>query len=557
MQLNILDILLLFYAAYNLIRLISTPHVPVFNNRIIELVFLLLFYFGIKYVLLDSSGTKTTPALIVITGFLLAGFLQSMLGIFQAHNLFGYYSNYFLTTGTFGNPSYYSGFLTSVFPFAAGIYLLTMPKSIGEKFIKYAALFCSTAILMALPLTKIRGDWAACMFGLFYILYHKYELGKYLIITSRKIAIGLGSIALICLLFYGLYNIRPDSAFGRLLIWKVSAKIINDYPVLGAGFNRYSQIYNNYQAEYFAEKERSEFEKKVADNVRHSHNEFIQHYAELGIIGFLLLISILYTAIIRSKPPFEKNGFGNYPRGILIPVKASIIAISISAFFAFPFQILPNLLNFILLLGIVSSGGYSNAVLRFTFNKPAVRVIAIVSIIITVLLTVKFIEEYEANKKWKTAFNLSSMMIYDKAISVYQEIFPLLSNEPDFILNYGGTLSLAGRHEEAVKILEEGKNICSASSLYISLGNSYKELGDFAHAEKYYTIASYMIPNRFYPKYLLVKLYEKIGNIKNTTRLAKEIISAKPKIPTPAVFEIKNEMKQLLKTYQQKAENQP
>ncbi|MBL1212909.1 MAG: hypothetical protein HND52_06090 [Ignavibacteriae bacterium] len=547
LKLNILDILILGYVAYSIIRLFFTPYVPIINDRIIVLVFLTLFYFCIKFVSLKPNLKSITPISILIISFFIIGTLQAIIGIFQAHNLFGFYSHYFLTTGTFGNPSYYSGFLTPIFPLAFGLYIFTEPKSLNEKIIKYTSLICFLSILFALPLTKIRGDWVAILIATVFILFYKYNLKKYFHSFTKKFVLVIVSFILVLSLFYGLYNIRPDSAFGRLLIWKVSSEMVKENPVFGIGFGRYSQVYNNYQANYFAEKERTEYEKYVADNVRHAHNEYIQHFAELGIVGLLLLIAIIYTSIFKSKIIINKNYSPSVQSGFLIPLKAAAIAISISAFFAFPFQIISNQINFILLLGIISALGFKHNITTSSINVRAAKIIGALGLIITSWFTVELYEKFEANKKWGIAYYFSSIRIYENAIENYESIYSVLQHDPEYLLNYGGTLSLAGRNTEAIDILEKCKKKSSASNLYILLANSYKELKNFKLAEINYLHASTILPSRLYPKYLLAKLYKVSNDEVKFSRIAFDIINSDAKFHSIAEKQIKNEIKSLLK----------
>ena len=61
--------------------------------------------------------------------------------------------------------------------------------------------------------------------------------------------------------------------------------------------------------------------------------------------------------------------------------------------------------------------------------------------------------------------------------------------------------------------------------------------------------ASHMIPSRFYPKYLLVKLYDETGQHEKAIATAREIMNKKEKIPSTAIEEIKGEIKVLLEKY--------
>ena len=120
---NILDISLVAFYLYNLVRLVFTVEVPFYNTRIIQFTLLILLYFIFKNYFKNFRLDKITNAFFILIAFLVAGLLQAIIGLFQAHNLFGYYSGYFLAFGTFGNPAPYTGFIISVLPFSLGLYL--------------------------------------------------------------------------------------------------------------------------------------------------------------------------------------------------------------------------------------------------------------------------------------------------------------------------------------------------------------------------------------------------------------------------------------------------
>ena len=66
-------------------------------------------------------------------------------------------------------------------------------------------------------------------------------------------------------------------------------------------------------------------------------------------------------------------------------------------------------------------------------------------------------------------------------------------------------------------------------------------------AEKAYLKAWYMSPDRFYPKYLLAKLYDETGQKQKAIATAKELLAKKAKIESAAIKEIIIEMRQLVR----------
>ena len=550
-SLNKLDFALLIFYGYSLIRLLFTEQVPLYNARIISFTFLIILYFIFKKIFFNHSKEKPNYAIyFILISYLTAGLLQGLIGLFQTYEIFGFsHSNEFIAVGSFGNPAPYASFIESVLPFAFGISQLYNGNKIVDKLLKKYALLTFIVLVLVLPSTETRGAWVASLGGVVFILIVKYNF-----IEKLKLLFNIGwkkVSALICLgavvilLFTSLYYIRPASAFGRLLIWKVSANMIMDYPLFGIGYDSFGNNYNNYQAQYFAEKERSDFEKYVAGNVKQAHNEYIETTVELGFIGIMLFLFVFYNVFISKNLPDDKeNNFINIS-------KATLVTIMLSACFSYPFQILPTLINFVFILSVISSQliPFKNFTLFNKKNTIPIIKYSYVFVMLSILyfFVVKEYYNYKAHVDWQKAKDLSYSQNYYLAIPVYKSLYPVLKNQSNFLLNYGGSLSLMGRHDEAIKVLEECSKTNQDPNLFISLGNSYAAHGFFNKAKSSYYKSFYIVPSQFYPKYLLAKLFERIGDQDSANLLAQNIISLKTKVPSVAVEQMKNEMKNLLK----------
>ena len=105
---------------------------------------------------------------------------------------------------------------------------------------------------------------------------------------------------------------------------------------------------------------------------------------------------------------------------------------------------------------------------------------------------------------------------------------------------------MAGKHKEAIMILQKTKKYLNNTILYTALGDSYKAVGHYLEAEAAYLKAQHMLPGRFYPGYLLAKLYQETGEIRKARTIATELLKKEVKIPSTAINEIKIEMKKIL-----------
>ncbi|MCB0751285.1 MAG: O-antigen ligase family protein, partial [Ignavibacteriae bacterium] len=545
-SLNILDLVILLFYAYNSVRLLFTEFSAFDNDKFITLTLLICYYFIFKH-LVSYQGKYIFPLIVLLCIFLVVGLLQSLIGLFQVYNLFGYSSPFYSLTGSFDNLAPYSGFIVTFLPFAFGLYFLTSSNSTENKILKYLGLVLFCSGILVLPLTKIRGDWLASIGGLLVIINYRYRLNEKFCLLKLNSAVKIliiGSIlASLVFSIYGLYKIRPASAYGRILMWKVTANMIEENPMFGIGFNKYGDFYNNYQSAYFSAEKRDDYEKYVADNVDYAHNDLLEIFAELGVIGFGLFILILFYTLKTDKVKYLEEVRNNH---IIVAAKASIICIVISSQFTFSLQILATMLNFVFLLSLISAFDEKKYFTLIEINPFRQKVIGIIGLFLLVILTIHTTESYKANKKWQNAKLLSGYMKYDSAIKYYSESYEKLNSNGRFLLNYGGTLSLAGNYNKAIEILKEAQNYNSSNNLYILLGNSYTELKRFDEAEKSYLKAISSIPNRLYPKYKLTQMFLKSDRLNDAKELALDICKSNAKVPSTAENEIKAEMKKIL-----------
>ncbi|MBI9063122.1 MAG: hypothetical protein JEZ14_14160 [Marinilabiliaceae bacterium] len=68
----------------------------------------------------------------------------------------------------------------------------------------------------------------------------------------------------------------------------------------------------------------------------------------------------------------------------------------------------------------------------------------------------------------------------------------------------------------------------------------------YDQAEKAYWHAWQMVPHKFYPKYLLAKLYDESGQQDKAIITAEELINKEIKVKSIAIDEMKNEIRNII-----------
>lgn len=556
-QLDLAIILLVFFIIIN--RYAIAPEYG-FSVRFIEFLSLSVFYFVLRWVPKSYFGY-------LLLGITLIGCLQALYGMLQ---LFGYHSSMnsaFKMTGNFINPGPYGGFLAVTGICGLGLYLfkeeltslvmkskengqISIINKVKEQFFSYLPLMGVGIILMVVPATQSRASWLAFLSGLIYLIVYKYSqvvfhLKERLFSLSRftRLILIFSVSVIFSLGLYGLIHLKTASASGRLLVWKTSANIIKENPFTGTGYDRFQSHYMEAQAQYFKGNINTS-EANLADNTMYAFNEPLQFLVENGLIGFILLL-VLVTTLLSVKVPQKDNW-----------LKILAISILISGFifslFSYPSQILPIKIVMVTAVALLARITSKNFV--FTLPKTTWKgknlMFKVFSVILILIFSGIIFYQISFTKKsyqhWQRALVIYNYGSYDESSAEFKKAMPVLHANGEFLMQYGKSLIMEGKNREGIRILTEAQIHLNNTVIQTSIGNAYKELKEFRKAEQAYIKAAFMAPNRFYPHYLLAKLYQVSNEPEKAKAKAREILNKPVKVPSPAIKEMKEEMKSIL-----------
>lgn len=200
-------------------------------------------------------------------------------------------NKYFMMTGSNENPTVTALYLVGCVPIIA-TRLKTKERRVC--YILFLATFIMAIILLRCRTAYI-GMAIEASVGTIYWFRKK---GIHLQRSYKYIAVFLVSLILVCI-SVGLYNAKRESADGRWLIWKLSAKMIIDNPQ-GYGYGLFEKYYNLCQAQYFAQGDGTEVEKFCSDHVFMAYNDFLEQGVEGGVIGMLFFIAFYLVLIYKA-----------------------------------------------------------------------------------------------------------------------------------------------------------------------------------------------------------------------------------------------------------------
>ena len=233
------------------------------------------------------SAITTREQLRYLLFFLLGGgLLLSFLGIFQ------YFFGILLVDSTwvddemfdiarrayatFENPNVFGAYFLLVIPFALAAVL-----AVKEKMLRMMALITFAVMCLVLGLTFSRGAYLGIVIA----------IAVFFVLLDRRM-IFLGVVALIAAYFIlpdamldrflSIGNMDDTSTAYRVSIWLATTDMISDHLILGIGpgLGTWQMTYPLYA--------------HAAAVAHHSHMLFLQILTELGLVGFLLFLGILY-----------------------------------------------------------------------------------------------------------------------------------------------------------------------------------------------------------------------------------------------------------------------
>jgi len=538
-QLNLLDIILLIFLIHLTFQIIDTPNSDSFHQEYIMFLGSYAFFLTQKFCLSNS----TDRIIVVFILILLVAAAEAVLGMWQ---LFDCVSNNTTftnkITGSFTNPSPYSNFLAIISPISLACALHLQIEKKLNFILKHVSLIAFFLIVLILPFTGERTAWITTFITSGFVIKTYFD-SKYKAIIGQKcykkwmMALLIIGILLAPGLFFLIYNYKPKSVDGRILIYKTELKMIKANPVYGVGPGKFSINYNRYQSEYLKTQPNSK-ELYLASNVRVGFNEYLQIWIENGLIGLICFLMAIYVGLKIKSP----SGFGCLD----VAIKGAILSILLCSLSSYPFRDLPT--NCILLtIAAIISSGLKPGIIKFKIGRPLNLVAGTVSVLLGLFLFYSNSLDLYSRWKWKEAVDNIKVSDYKNAFLIYRQIYPNLNHDGYFLFNYGSELNTID-DKQSINILNNAARYICNSDLYINLADSYFNLNDFKNAEINYKYSSELEPGKFYPRYKLFNLYKTTGKISNAYVTAMEITKLKIKIPSGQVDEIRDEVAKWLKT---------
>ena len=506
-QCTITDVMVVIWFAYYVGRTWIGNEWPC-KMEFLKTAEMFLLYVGLR---IAFHGTKMS-ARVLIGSILAFGCYEAWLGVSQMYGDDMSRHNLFALTGNFLNPGPYSAYLmigvvvglAAHKEMASNIVILpTVPKFIPEKIaiclktITWKHLIITSVAIMAmvLPATWSRAAFLGVAVVSLFLYRDKYWKYRYLV---------WGAILLAGVAFY---FIKQGSADGRLIIWKAALTTWIDYPWLGVGVGGF---YNAF-AEGMAQLSTSNMDFSSADVPDGAYNILLKIVVEQGVVGGILAISLTAVALIKlstnSKPLFY-----------------GMVALLVFAMFSYPFDLLPYKVIAVLIVAWCESVGS-----KHLFEIGRIKMFLLGSFLGFASWQAGKIADESQNYKWMECERDDHESLFSVGRSLREE--GRYYNE---------------RYNDSNAVLRQGTRCSADPMFYVLMGNNYKDMKQYDLAEQAYKKAFSVMPNRLYPLYQLMLLYQDSGDVKKAKAMAKRVIETKPKIESRATRNMKEKAKDFL-----------
>jgi O-antigen ligase len=325
----------------------------------------LIFFAGL------ARSLSRTAAARLATGIVYLGVVLAVIGIVQKATLgdhafggmriYGFWQpEYLLTTpfGPFVNKNHFAGWMLMAIPLALGraishateaprlrdmrSVLLWLSEPEGGRMMLY--LVMSFVMLLSLLMTGSRSGLACFTLVVCGAAAWTGRRGG-----SRRAALG-AAVATIALVLVALQWAGRDAALERFVadnqsigmrmdIWRMSADIVRDFPLLGTGLNTFGQASILYQPPRDM-------------HYNEAHNDYVQLLVEGGAVTFVLVLAAIAGVAFAVRSRFRSDADGREAYWVRVGATTGLLAIALQSLVEFSLQMPGNAALFVALLAL-------------------------------------------------------------------------------------------------------------------------------------------------------------------------------------------------------------
>lgn len=496
-------------------------------------VLIFLSYFAFYFIVIRSVKSRKRICTIIHTMFF-AVFIVALYTLIQYYGWDPLIPEMPIVTSTIGQRNWISNYLFLSMPISF-FFLLTEKES--KKKLFYFILLALT--YLDLIILQSRGIWisivVAILFGL--VLLSKFNISS-LFFQNKKWVILLLVTFVFITAIYSTENFLNRSPLlledrvlpvlegedvslnARLLICRTAIEMFKEHLILGMGIGSFKINYLYEQAKVL---ERNPQYLPYYSKAQEAHNEYLQLLAEIGIVGLLIFLSIIYFFYRNILFFIFKENSSDQEKAIMFGFFISMTGFLVHCFFAFPFHVPVLGMTFFGLMGLseayLNSPGKMdrNDFKRDAGNSQSIinkknlfsnRYFIIVSVIILLLISLSLLnflvfKPYYAELLYFRGLRYTVDKDYTIALEKFKTAYRLNPYDGKNLHTSGGTCYNLKRYDEAEHFLIKAKHYITDINTFYNLGLTYKVTNQIPLAYREFETVIKLNPNHLKSYYEL------------------------------------------------------
>lgn len=510
MSLSAIDIVVALWFAYVMFRSYVDSTYPC-ANFVLRVMQMVALYVCLRVLF---SSVVVSERIIVLL-LLICAIYEVILGANQMLNG-GSRHHLYSMTGSFLNPGPYSIFLS------LGLVMSCKIKKeyyAGKGFFPSVMSLLPIVFMTLLPATWSRAALVSAAICLGVIYWEQWKRYRWYV---------FGGLFLILI---GLYFIKQGSADGRSIIYMISLISIFHNPVFGSGIGSFCHQYAEGMANFSSQHPTFNFQS--ADVIDGAFNSILQIGVEQGLVGVGFAVVLVVLIFVRLGKCGKTLSMG-------------LLCLLIFSMFSYPFDQLPYEIIFVVIAAYAAKAQIKNNISLKMCQLSKRYMLPTIMLGCIVLLSFFTRHQIKERSRAEYDYHIMSSMRNSAFIDDYYELLPLMSCNKYFLFDLGEMLIAEDRYNDSNAILRLGTLISNDPMFYVIQGKNYLEMGFYREAESAYQKAFNVMPNRLYPLYQLMLLYEKEEKTDQMIEMAQRVLKFNEKVASSATREMKNIAKEKL-----------
>jgi tetratricopeptide (TPR) repeat protein len=334
------------------------------------------------------------------------------------------------------------------------------------------------------------------------------------------------------------FDEQDPSINTRFLIWNTTFEMIKDKPIFGSGIGTFKMNYLDYQAEFL---KNNPYYIKYSGKAGEAHNEYLQMWVELGIVGlgiFIGIILMFYSLIID----YLKKNDNDKEKIIILGLVLGITCFLIHCLFTFPLHVPALGVTFFALLGLtvmyirktnlpkIDSG---NRPKELKLKNKGLKITLTILVLIFMIWAINLIavRPYIAEIQYFNGMRHNVDGNYREALPYFEQAVSLYPYNGRILHALGTTYYNLGILNKAEEVLQRTTRYRIDANTFYNLGLVYSRAGLFSKAEEKFQYATYLIPKFTKAYYDLGYLYFTQGKYDDTIQQWNKILEIEPNFP--------------------------